>query len=171
MKNTKKQTNEMQVTNVVTNEFTPMYASIIIKQGANVLQRIIEQKKYNDEFSDLVASKFDLFKEAFNGKNKIFDVSNGLPITFEMHIEHSVYNDIIKGEIETSDAKKICMLLNSEFCKTFVGAPAYNVVKLERTKYNDRKNRMAMAKDKRHEFKGTYNTLESAMLYPIAQLN
>jgi hypothetical protein len=170
MKTTKQNKKENVVLNT-TNEFKPMSVSIIIKQGANVLSRIIEQKKYNDEFSDLVASKFDLFKGAFNGKNKIFDTTLNMPILFEMHIKHEIYSDIIKGEIETNNAKKICILLNNEFCKTFVGAPSYNVVKLERAKYTDRKNKMAMAKETRHTFVGTAGKLETAMLYPIAKLN
>lgn len=173
MKNTKQ--NKTQNTNVVlntTNEtFTPMLVSITIKQGANVVSRIIEQKKYHSHFSAIIGTKFDMFKELFNGKNKVFDASLELPITFELHIEHEVYNDVINGVIETSNAKKICMLLNSEFCKTFKDAPSFDVVLLERTKFMDRKNKLAMPKDERHNFVGIANKLETNMLYPLAQLN
>ena len=171
MKTTKQNKTQNNVVLNTTNEFKPMIVSITINQGANTLSRKIVQKEYNDEFSDLVASKFDLFKGAFNGKSKIFDTTLSTPILFDMHIENEFFSDTIKGEIETNNAKKICILLNNEFCKVYLGAPSYNVVKLERAKYTDRKNKMAMPKETRHTFVGTHGKLESAMLYPIAKLN
>ncbi len=171
MKNTKQNKTQNNVVLNTTNEFTPMIVSITIKQGANVLNRTIEQKKYHDKFSSLIASKFDMFKGAFNGKGKIFDTTLNEPIEFIMDIKHSIYNDTIQGQIETSNAKKICMLLNSEFAKTFVNAPSFDIVLLERTKYLDRKNKLAMAKDMRHTFVGTHGKLETEMLYPLANIN
>jgi len=106
-----------------------------------------------------------------NGKNKIFDNTLSTPIEFTMDIKHSIYNDTIQGQIETSNAKKICMLLNSEFAKTFVNAPSFDVVLLERTKYLDRKNKLAMPKDTRHTFVSTHGKLETEMLYPLANIN
>ena len=171
MISTKKQAKEMQVTNVVTNDFTPMQVTITMQQGAQFIERKIEQKIYNKHFGAIIGSKFELFKSLFSGKNKVFDATLSLPITFEMQIVHSVYNDTIKGEIETNNAKRICMLLNNEFCKTFNNAPSLDISLLERTKFLDKKNKMAMPKETRHTFVGVHSKLETEMQYPIAQLN